>query len=84
MGGEPGCGFDEYEVHNHIRVRHHICIPEAQDFITSRFQEPSPFGVVHDLFVVTMLRPIQLDNQFRAVAGEIGEVVTKLRLTAEM
>ena len=65
---------------NPIRIAQHLIVPEANNAITFILNHSGP-GQVHRSVV---LPAIDLNHQFRAMTGEIGDEVTQRHLLAEM
>jgi hypothetical protein len=67
-----------------IEVRNRIEGREAEDSITTRFKKHGPLGIVSDSTRLAVLRSVKLDNDLRAVTGEVGEIFSYWCLASEM
>ena len=67
------------DVNDPFQVAQHVIVPESEDLESFRFQKRRPLGIA--CFV--MLSAIDLDDQHRVEAGEVGDVRQQAVLEAE-
>ena len=54
-----------------FRATKHVVVPEAEDTIAFGFNQPRSLGI----HLLVVLPAVTFDHQFRAMAGEVGEVM---------
>ena len=67
--------------HHIVNPQQHIIIPVAQHLVTQRFKHRSPPRIVHR--PIQMLAAIDLDDQLRLRADEVGDVAGDRHLAPE-
>jgi len=67
------------DVNNAVQVAQHVIVPEAENLETFGFQKRRPLGIPP----LVMLPAIDLDDQHRLQAGEVGDVRQQAVLEAE-
>jgi hypothetical protein len=61
-----------------------IYIPKAHHAIAGGLQKSCPLRIVTHLCGLGMMRAVEFDDQFCAMTGEVGIVISDLRLSSEV
>jgi len=73
-----------YRTHDAVDLSKHLIVPEAKHAVTLRIEVGASFRVSGRSRGLGVLAPVNFNDQFMLMAGEIGKVSSDGRLAAKV